>query len=157
MANEINAVAEILVVDDEKNYRLILTRLLSNAGYRVLTADGPVAAMTLLKDHPVRLILSDLRMPLMDGLEFCRRVKQDIGEIPFILFSAFIAAQGQQQMNASGAWGFLDKPFDNDDVLAMVAAALDAPVTQDKLASRDDIDVRPQSENFNSHFKEKKS
>lgn len=117
----------ILVVDDEKNYRIILSRILVGAGYRVLTADRPQAAMKLLREQPVALILSDMRMPEIDGLELCRSVSRDIGSIPFILFSAFISACCRQEIDATvNAWGSLSKPFDNQDVLTLVEKVLTA-------------------------------
>ncbi|MDH3453537.1 MAG: response regulator [Desulfuromonadales bacterium] len=127
----------ILVVDDEKNYRIILSRILAGAGYRVLTADRPQAALQLLREQPVALILSDMRMPEIDGLELCRRVSRDIGSVPFILFSAFIPAHDRQQIDATvDAWGSLSKPFDNQEVLSLVEAVLTASASGQK-ASRD--------------------
>ncbi len=117
----------ILVVDDEKNYRIILSRILEGAGYQVLTADHPQVAMELIREQPVALILSDMRMPDIDGLELCRRVSQDIGSIPFILFSACIPTHYRQEIDATiDAWGSLSKPFDNQDVLSLVEEVLTA-------------------------------
>lgn len=59
--------AHILVVDDEKNYRIVLSRILEEAGHRVSLAENPFAALELLSHEGVALILSDLRMPHMDG------------------------------------------------------------------------------------------
>ncbi|MBE0576270.1 MAG: response regulator [Desulfuromonadales bacterium] len=117
----------ILVVDDEKNYRIILSRILTGAGYQVLTADGLQAAMRLLREQPVALILSDMHMPEIGGLELCRLVSRDIGSIPFILFSAFISAHSRQQIDATvDSWGSLSKPFDNQDVLSLIETVLTA-------------------------------
>jgi CheY-like chemotaxis protein len=121
----------ILVVDDEKNYRIILSRILAGAGYRVLTTDRPQAAMTLLREQSVALILSDMRMPDIDGLELCRRVSRDIGSIPFILFSACISTRCRQEIDATvGAWGSLSKPFNNQEVLSLVEEVLTASASR---------------------------
>lgn len=133
----------VLVVDDEKNYRLILSRLLSGAGYRVLTAEGSLDAMALLREHHIGVVLSDMRMPQLDGLELCRHVNRNIRPIPFILFSAFASPQNRQQIVAAGAWGFLDKPFDNNDVLTMVAQALDSCALAGETPWRVTRDDRP--------------
>lgn len=115
----------ILVVDDEKNYRIILSRILAGAGYQVLTADRPQVAMQLLREQPVALVLSDMCMPESNGLELYRCISRDIGPVPFILFSAFISAQDRQQIDATlGTWGSLSKPFDNQDVLSLVEKVL---------------------------------
>jgi len=118
--------AKILVVDDEKSYRVVLSRLLSRAGYQVATAGEPESAMLLLRDEPVDLVLSDLQMPGLDGLAFCRQVQRDIAQIPFILFTACAPTDRRRQAPTAGIYGWLDKPCDNRAVLAMVAAALPA-------------------------------
>lgn len=117
----------ILVVDDEKNYRIVLSRILDSAGYRVLTADGPRRALELLCEQPVALIMTDLHMPNVDGLELCRHVSRDIGKIPFILFSACFSARLRQEIDAIvESWGGLCKPFNNGEVLSLVEAVLSA-------------------------------
>lgn len=117
----------VLVVDDEKNYRIILSRILSGAGYRVLTAGHWQEALRLLKEQPVALVLSDMHMPEMGGLALCKLVTQSIGQIPFVLFSACLSASSRQEISgAVDAWGSLSKPFDNEAVLSLIEEILTA-------------------------------
>ena len=83
--------------------------------------------MERLQEQPVAQILPDMRMPDIDGRELCRRVSQDIGPIPFILFSACIPAHHRHEIDATvDVWSSLRKPFDNQDVLSLVKEALTA-------------------------------
>ena len=116
--------AHILVVDDEKNYRVVLAQLLEAEGHRVSTAENPFAALDLLSRESVTLILSDLKMPRMDGLAFLQRVRQDIGEIPFIVLTAFATVETALSAMKAGAFDYLMKPFKNDEILLIVDKAL---------------------------------
>jgi len=117
--------AHILVVDDEKNYRVVLTKLLTEAGHRVSAAENPFAALELLGREDVALILSDLRMPNMDGMAFHQRVLNDFGDIPFIIVTAFATVETALQAMKAGAFDYLMKPFKNEEILVVVGKALD--------------------------------
>ena len=117
--------AHILVVDDEKNYRIVLTRLLEEAGHRVTAAENPFAALELLQRETVALILSDLRMPKMDGMEFFRRVREQYEDVPFIILTAFATVETALQAMKAGAFDYLTKPFKNEEILLAAAKALD--------------------------------
>jgi len=116
--------AHILVVDDEKNYRMVLGRLLEEAGYRVSVADNPYAALELLARENVALIISDLRMPRMDGLAFLRQVREEYGDLPFIVMTAYATVETALEAMKLGAADYLLKPFQNDTVLLCVDKAL---------------------------------
>jgi len=116
--------AHILVVDDEKNYRVVLGRLLEEAGYRVSVADNPYAALELLARENVALIVSDLRMPRMDGLAFLRQVREEQGDLPFIVMTAYASVATALEAMKLGAADYLLKPFQNDAVLLCVDKAL---------------------------------
>lgn len=115
---------KILVVDDEKNYRIVLARLFEGVGYQVLLADSAESAMMLLQDEKVSLLLTDLQMSGMNGLDFCRRVRSEIGDIPTIVFTAGTAGLGYGALSAAGVRACLDKPFDNQVILSMVGEIL---------------------------------
>jgi len=114
----------ILVVDDEKNYRIVLARLFGNVGYRVLLAESAVTAMSMLQQETVSLILTDQHMSGQNGLDFCEQVRREIGSIPCILFTANAARIPREQMLRCGVAGCLNKPFDNRLILKMVAETL---------------------------------
>lgn len=116
--------AHILVVDDEKNYRTVMSQLLGDAGHRVSQADNPFAALELLERENVSLILSDLRMPRMDGLAFLRRVREDVGSVPFVILTAFATVETALAAMKAGAFDYLLKPFNNEEILITVEKAL---------------------------------
>ncbi len=117
--------AHILVVDDEKNYRVVLAKLLTEDGHRVSVAENPFAALELLGREDVALILSDLRMPNMDGMVFHQRVVEDYGDIPFIIMTAFATVETALQAMKAGVFDYLMKPFKNEEILVVVEKALD--------------------------------
>jgi two-component system NtrC family response regulator len=116
--------AHILVVDDEKNYRTILAQLLEGEGYRVSVAENPFAALELLGRESVSLILSDLRMPRMDGMAFLQQVREDVGDVPFVILTAFATVETALAAMKAGAFDYLLKPFNNEDILLTVSKAL---------------------------------
>jgi DNA-binding NtrC family response regulator len=115
----------ILVVDDEKNYLVVLSALLRDAGYKVSAVDNPFAALELLTREPIALVLSDLKMPRMDGLEFYSRAQQEYGPLPFILLTAFATVETALDAMKAGIFDYLIKPFNNEEILLTVAKALD--------------------------------
>lgn len=115
----------ILVVDDEKNYLVVLSALLAEEGYRVSTADNGFAALELLSRERVSLIISDLKMPRMDGLALFRCIRKDIGAIPFIIMTAFATVETALEAMKAGAFDYLMKPFKNEEILLTVQKALD--------------------------------
>jgi DNA-binding NtrC family response regulator len=115
----------ILVVDDERNYLTILSRILEGEGYRVSTADNPFAALELLSRESIALVLSDLKMPRMDGMEFYRRMKAEIGDLPFVVLTAFATVETALEAMKAGVFDYLTKPFKNEEILLTVQKALD--------------------------------
>jgi two-component system NtrC family response regulator len=116
--------AHILVVDDEKNYRVVLSQLLENAGHQVSSADNPYAALELLSREQVSLIISDMRMPRMSGLDFLRHITDEFGPIPFIILTAYATVNTALEAMKIGAFDYLLKPFDNEEILLTIDKAL---------------------------------
>ncbi len=115
----------ILVVDDEKNYLMVLAQLLEEEGYSVETADNPFAALDILSHSHVSLILSDLKMPRMNGLEFMRRAQEESPDIPFVIMTAYATVQTAIGALKAGAFDYLLKPFKNEEFLLTVNKALE--------------------------------
>jgi two-component system NtrC family response regulator len=118
-------VTHILVVDDERNYLTILSRILEEEGYRVSTADNAFAALELLSREQFSLVLSDLKMPRMDGMEFFRRAREGFGELPFVILTAFATVETALEAMKAGVFDYLMKPFKNEEILLTVQKALD--------------------------------
>lgn len=77
----------ILIIDDEAEIRELLTIYLTNHGYATITAGNGVEAMTILQEQPVDLVIADIMMPQMDGLELLKKTRQN-SQIPFLFISA---------------------------------------------------------------------
>jgi CheY-like chemotaxis protein len=111
-------VTAILVVDDEKPLRELLSMALEEAGFRVLQAYHGRQALEVAISARPDLIVSDVMMPLMNGVELCRALKSNpaTARIPVILMSA----AGKAVAEGAKAEAFIDKPFDLDDMEALV-------------------------------------
>lgn len=114
----------ILVVDDEPAVRVALSRILTGAGFEVLTAaDGPQALDQVASDPPDAVIL-DVLMPGMDGLEVCRKLREIDGEIPVLMLTARGAIEDRVTGLDAGADDYLAKPFALEELLARIRALL---------------------------------
>jgi two-component system, NtrC family, response regulator HydG len=111
---------KILVVDDEPAIRFSLGELLEAAGHAVRTAEHAPAALAALDDAPADLVLSDLRMPAMDGLALLREVRARHGATVFVLMTAHGDERTAVAALKAGAYDYLPKPFDNEEVRSLV-------------------------------------
>ena len=113
----------ILVVDDEAQITRVLKTTLSSQGYGIRTASDGEEALQLMKGWAPDLIVTDLRMPNMDGLELCRRIRAE-SRIPIIVLSV----KGEETIKVealdAGADDYITKPFSVNELLARVRAAL---------------------------------
>ena len=101
----------ILVVDDEPNYQIVLSELLKDEGYEVFTADSAEAALPLLRTTDLDLVLTDMKMPGMDGIEFLKKIKEFDPELPVILITAYAEVERAVEAMHLGAFTYLAKPF----------------------------------------------
>ncbi len=116
----------ILVVDDEEGVRWALSKALERAGHRVdLAADGPGGLRAA--EHPeVDLVLLDVRLPGRDGLGVLREIRKRRAELPVIMMTAYGTLQVAVEAMKQGAYDYIGKPFDMDEVLLVVEKALEA-------------------------------
>lgn len=107
--------ATLLVVDDNHDMRRYIRSLLKNE-YKLLEAENGVEAMKIIEKHQVDLIVSDLLMPEMDGLELSKRVKENLAtsHIPFLIFTAVHSEENEKKCYSIGVDEYLCKPFDAD-------------------------------------------
>jgi two-component system response regulator AtoC len=114
----------ILVADDEANLRKLLAAQLTQDGYEVHTvADGREAAAALKEQH-FDAVITDLRMPHMDGMAFLRHVQEHHGDIPVILLTAHGTVETAVDAMRLGAFDFMSKPFDRAEMQAVVGKAV---------------------------------
>jgi two-component system NtrC family response regulator len=116
--------ATILVVDDERNYLFVLEDLLADEGYKVVTASSGNEALEKLKEDQIDAVLSDIKMPGMNGIEFLERVVAIDPGLPVILMTAFAEVDQAVLAMKKGAIDHIQKPFDNDDIKRAVARAV---------------------------------
>ncbi len=115
----------ILVVDDEPNYQIVLSELLRDEGYEVFTADSGTAGLPIVRDTDLDLVLTDMKMPGMDGIEFLRKIKEFNKELPVILITAYAEVEKAVEAMHLGAFTYLAKPFSNEELLASVGKAVE--------------------------------
>jgi NtrC-family two-component system response regulator AlgB len=117
--------ATVLVVDDEKNIRDHLATYLGGLGHRVLRAADAAEALRALASEPVELVLSDVRMPGMDGVALLRELRARRIEAQVVLMTAYATVAGAVEAMKEGAFHYLVKPFALDEVGLLVARALE--------------------------------
>ena len=115
----------VLIVDDEKNYLVVIEDLLLEDGYEVLTTSSPAAALEILQSTPVDCVLSDIKMPGMSGIELLDRINALDSDLPVILMTAFAEVDQAVSAMKKGALDHIQKPFDNVDVKRAVARGVE--------------------------------
>ena len=116
--------ASILVVDDEPQITRVLKTTLASHGYSIRTARDGDEAVQLMKDWPPDLLITDLRMPNMDGLALCRHVRRGKSAMPIIVLSVRGEERTKVEALDAGADDYVTKPFSVNELLARVRAAL---------------------------------
>jgi putative two-component system response regulator len=114
-----------LVVDDEPRLRQVLVHLMRNDGFTCLEAGNGEEAITLLEQHPVTVVMSDLRMPKMDGIGLLREVRGRWPDSAVVMITAVADVEVAVSCLAMGAMDYLTKPFHLEEVRARVAQALE--------------------------------
>ncbi|MGD9280077.1 MAG: sigma-54 dependent transcriptional regulator [Desulfobacterales bacterium] len=114
----------ILIVDDEKNYLTILSALLEDEGFEVLTAPGGFEALEVHKSSDLDLILTDMKMPKMDGIELLENIKESDPDLPVIMMTAHGTVDKAVEAMQKGAYTYVLKPFDNERLIIYVKKAI---------------------------------
>jgi two-component system NtrC family response regulator len=114
----------VLIVDDEKNYPLILAAVLEEEGFETFTANSGVEALEILKNADVDLVLTDMKMPSMDGMELLEKIKIQDEELPVIMMTAHGTVDKAVEAMQKGAYSYILKPFDNDRLILYVNKAI---------------------------------
>ena len=114
----------ILVVDDEKDTCLLLSQVLEKEGYMVDTATSGKEGLAILKKKKINLVITDLKMPEMDGLEFLREARKLKSKVKFIMMTAYGEIETYLDAINLGAFDYLNKPMEISDVRNAVKKAL---------------------------------
>ena len=116
--------ANLLIVDDELSMRQFLTHLFQRDGHNIRVAENGRTAMTLLREQSADVIISDVKMPDMGGIELLRAARELHPDIEVIMMTAFANEQTAHEAFLLGAFDFVHKPFDNNLLKEKVARAL---------------------------------
>ena len=117
--------AHCIVVDDEPRLRQVLVRLMASDGFACEEAANGVEALEILQQRPSSLVLSDLRMPRMDGVELLRQIRARHPDTAVVMISAVADVEMAVSCLAIGAMDYLTKPFHLEEVRARVRQALE--------------------------------
>jgi DNA-binding NtrC family response regulator len=117
--------SNILIVDDEQSYRQLLSLVFEGDGHSIRTASNGREALTLLQEEPADVIISDVKMPDMDGIEMLRAVRGTHPDLGVILMTAFASVETAREAFKLGADDFIQKPFDVEELKLIVRKTLE--------------------------------
>ena len=115
----------ILIVDDEKNYLVILEALLAPEGYEIITQDNAVNALRLIREADLDLVITDMKMPGMDGMELLDEVKNIDSDLPVIIMTAYGTIEMAVEAMKKRAYDYITKPFRNEELKLTIKKALE--------------------------------
>jgi two-component system, NtrC family, response regulator len=129
----------ILVVDDEKNYLLVLKELLGDEGYEVVAAQSASEALNIFQETELDLVVTDMKMPGMTGMELLKALKEKDLHLPVIMMTAYGTVEKAVEAMKKGAYDYILKPFDNEALRKTVAKALamGQVIKENRLLSRE--------------------
>ena len=120
--------ANILIVDDEQSYRQLLSLVFEGDGHKIRVAKNGREGLELLNEEPAEVVISDVRMPDMDGISLLREARQILPDIGVILMTAFATVDNARDAFILGADDFIQKPFDVEELKLIVKKTLERQV-----------------------------
>jgi len=139
---------KVLVVDDKQMMRDSVGATLQRAGFQVVAASNGSTAMQLVTKHRPAAVVTDLKMPEMDGLQLLERLKEADETLPVVLMTAFGSIDSAVSAMKQGAYDFIQKPFEGDELVITVKRAVETKKLKDenailKTAQRTQVEVPP--------------
>ena len=119
------AKSKILIVDDEVSMREFLEIMLSKEGYKVSSSGSGKEALKMLNDTIYDLIVSDVQMPGMNGIELLRNVKEVCPDTTVIMITAYASTESGVEAMKAGAYDYITKPFKVDEIKLIIKNALE--------------------------------
>ena len=124
----------ILVVDDEPNMlRLLKTILMDKTGYEVTTTNNPLEVSKILQGDRYHVVISDLKMPLVDGMDLIEIIRKIDQTLPIIIITAYGTIETAEEAVQKGAYDFITKPFRKETILITIRRALEWRRMQEEL------------------------
>jgi DNA-binding NtrC family response regulator len=117
--------SNLLIVDDEQSYRQLLSLVFEGEGHSVRTANNGFEALEKLQTEPAEVIISDVKMPDMDGIEMLRAVRGVLPDVGVVMMTAFASVETAREAFKLGADDFIQKPFDVEELKLIVKKTLD--------------------------------
>jgi DNA-binding NtrC family response regulator len=117
--------SNILIVDDEQSYRQLLKLVFDGEGHTIRTAANGLEAIKLLQDGPADVLISDVKMPDMDGIEMLRSLRETHPDLGVIFMTAFASVETAREAFKLGADDFIQKPFDVEELKLLVKKTLE--------------------------------
>ncbi len=121
-----NEKEKILVVDDELNMRLVLAAMLKKEGHEVMTAANGLEAIEMIKKNLISVVATDLKMPGLDGMGLLQKIIEYDSSIPVIILTAYGTVSSAVDALKNGAFDYITKPFEQDELKTIIAKALKA-------------------------------
>ncbi len=116
--------ANILILDDEKNYLLVLQSVLEDDGYEVTALSNPEMGLAYLDESEVDVVITDMKMPGLTGQDVLEHVKKNFPHIPVLIMTAFGSIESAVEAMRVGAFDYITKPFNNEELLLSLSKAV---------------------------------
>ena len=116
---------KLMLVDDEKRFLYTMKKLLEEKGYAMITVSGGEAALETLSAHPIDVVILDVKMPGMDGIETLKEIKRRFPLVEVIMLTGHATVESAIEGMKSGANDYLMKPIDVDELIEKASAAFD--------------------------------
>jgi two-component system, cell cycle response regulator DivK len=117
---------KVLVVEDNERNMYLISFILEKMGHRVLQADSGEKGIELASREQPDLILMDIQLPGIDGLEAAKRIRQS-GDVPIIAITSFAMTGDRERLLAAGCNGYIEKPINPETIMGEIAAYLEKP------------------------------
>ncbi|HEX6243031.1 MAG TPA: sigma-54 dependent transcriptional regulator [Polyangiales bacterium] len=117
------ALKQVLIADDEANLRRVLTAQLARDGYEVHAVEDGEAALEVLAEHHIDLVITDLRMPKLDGMALLKRIVADYPDLPVVMITAHGTVDTAVEALKCGAFDYVTKPFDRAELQRVISKA----------------------------------
>jgi len=114
----------ILIAEDDENMRRVLAAMVEREGYRPVEAANGLEALRLLRENPPAVVVTDLKMPEMDGLELLEHVESEAPDVPVIMITAHGTIESAVEALKKGAFDYLTKPFDDEELASVLGKAV---------------------------------
>jgi two-component system response regulator HydG len=113
----------ILIVDEDRGFRKVVGKMLEKEGYRIVGADDGQTAISLLLEQPFDIVISELRLPDLDGIELMKQVNRKNTDLPVIFITAYGEVDSYMTLMNMGAYDYLNKPAPEKELLRIVKTA----------------------------------